>query len=64
VFLLTSHRKVSVGTGRFRRKTSLRQCPLEVHLLEGRLLLDGMSLVGQWDNGTALYSDGWGETAP
>jgi choice-of-anchor B domain-containing protein len=61
VFLVTSQRKFSVANGRSRR-TTLRKCPLEVHPLEGRLLLDGMSLVGQWDNGTALYSDGWGET--
>jgi hypothetical protein len=34
----------------------------QLQLLEDRVLLDGMSLVGQFDNGTALYSDGWGES--
>jgi len=44
------------------RRDRVRRSTLEVQLLEGRLVPDGMSLVGNWNGSVPLYSDGWGET--
>jgi hypothetical protein len=46
----------SQGANRESRRTSLL-----LQQLEDRVVLNGLSLLANWDNGTAKYSDGWAD---